>query len=662
LKDLLAADGASVYVFSLDDALADAVQHAGGEQYPVHVLSDWTQLRSLVDGGPCKIVLLDADAVGDELEQRVAELRALLPSLVILLAAPRDTAQKLIGMLSDRRVHRLLIKPAAIGITRLLLESAVSRYLQLREDSHHTLEEEIENLRRRAPVPAKTKWPAWIVATALVSLLIAAVVVGGFSRFGSLTLSSVAIPQSRDTLAPAVNESLPAEAVVSEPIVEVDASPAQPAPFSAPVDDPFASELARAALALVEGRVAAPDGDNALDIYAAILDQDATQSEAAAQLGVVVDTLFGQAEAALIDGRLDEAAASIAHIGRARPAASGRLEFLQTQLARARAREVQARTTPPPPIAAPTLAPQPASEFDSLLTIAETRLDRGQLLTPAGDSAQAYLERAALLGPDSPRLLALRLRLAGDVAAQARLLLDSGDIQQAATLTESAFRLGADSQLLTALEIDLANALERIGQEQRRERYTFGVARLQQGQLLAPENDSALYHFSSVRREQPDYPGLAAQWEALMQAIAAQVQTAIADNDWRSGETIIAALQAAGADALAQSLSGELVNARRQVQFLSVPAPASELSLLEYDVPEYPPAQLRRNVQGWVELQFVVTDSGMTRDLTVVAAEPPDVFDQAAINSVAAYRYRPFELGGQVYSRLVRLRIRFALE
>jgi len=673
LKKLLAADGASVYVFSLDQALADTVQQAGGEQYPVHILDEWAELCALVDGGPCRIVLLDADALGDELEQRVMELRALLPSLVILLAAPRDTAQRLIGMLSDRSVHRLLIKPAAIGITRLLLESAVSRYLQLREDSHQTLEAEIDSLRRRAPAPVKTKWPAWVIATALVSLLLAAVIVGGFARFGSAPPASTAAPQTGNVMTPPPNErALPTQAVVSEPVAEV--ARALPAPSSepVPVEDTFAPELARAALALVEGRIAAPPGDNALDIYTAILAEEPGQSEATAQLALVVDRLFGEAEASLLDGRFDEAATVIAHIRRAQPAGGSRLEFLQTQLARGRELETreleeQARAALPAPVAAVPVpgvaAPRPIGELASLLNIAETRLERGQLLTPDGDSAQAYLDRAALLQADSPRLLALRGRLAGEVAAQARLLLDGGDLERAAALTDSAFRLGADSETLALLEIDLANARERGVQARRGQQYALGIARLREGQLLTPENDSALYHLSSIRREQPDYPGLAAQWEQLTASISAQVRAAIASGDWRRGETIIAALQGTGADApLTRALSVELVNARRQAQYLSVVAPAGELTLLDYELPDYPSGAVRRNVEGWVDLQFVVTEDGATRDIAVVAAEPDGVFDEAAAAAVATYRYRPFELDGQTYSRLVRLRIRFALQ
>jgi len=119
-----------VYVLSQDVALIDALGEAGGDQYPIHVVSTFAELRELVESARCKIVLLDAELLGRSLRSQASELKALEPALVALIAAPREAAENLMGLLSERLIHRLLIKPAAVGITRLLLESAVSRYLR----------------------------------------------------------------------------------------------------------------------------------------------------------------------------------------------------------------------------------------------------------------------------------------------------------------------------------------------------------------------------------------------------------------------------------------------------------------------------------------------------------------------------------------------------
>ena len=162
LKDVLAAEGASVYVFSSDMELVNAVQNAGGEQYPIVSLDEWPVLIASVENRRTHIVLLDAEAVAGSLADAVDDLHAASSSLVVLAAARRDEAQSMMGLLSDRRIHRLLIKPAAHGITRLLLESAVARYLQMRESPEHMplLQPAPRRKRRRGSRPPFVKWAA----------------------------------------------------------------------------------------------------------------------------------------------------------------------------------------------------------------------------------------------------------------------------------------------------------------------------------------------------------------------------------------------------------------------------------------------------------------------------------------------------------------------
>src|SRR5690606_11249991 len=113
----------------------------------------------------------------------LAALKSVSQSLIVLAAAQREEAQTLMALLSDRRIHRLLIKPAAVGITRLLLESAVSRYLQLREQPEAAAEHPMEATARRSwKGMGSAHWPAWIAATAIASVVLGAVLVVGLSK------------------------------------------------------------------------------------------------------------------------------------------------------------------------------------------------------------------------------------------------------------------------------------------------------------------------------------------------------------------------------------------------------------------------------------------------------------------------------------------------
>lgn len=64
--------------------------------------------------------------------------------------------------------------------------------------------------------------------------------------------------------------------------------------------------------------------------------------------------------------------------------------------------------------------------------------------------------------------------------------------------------------------------------------------------------------------------------------------------------------------------------------------------------PVYPSYALERNLQGHVLLEFAVTATGAVRDPVVVEAEPPGVFDHAAINAVSRFRYKPKVVEGEV--------------
>lgn len=79
--------------------------------------------------------------------------------------------------------------------------------------------------------------------------------------------------------------------------------------------------------------------------------------------------------------------------------------------------------------------------------------------------------------------------------------------------------------------------------------------------------------------------------------------------------------------------------------------------------PEYPPRALSRGLEGWVQVQFTITATGTVKDPVVVNAEPKGIFDDAALKSIARWRYNPKVEGGVAVERVgVQTIIRFQLE
>ena len=78
--------------------------------------------------------------------------------------------------------------------------------------------------------------------------------------------------------------------------------------------------------------------------------------------------------------------------------------------------------------------------------------------------------------------------------------------------------------------------------------------------------------------------------------------------------------------------------------------------------PNYPQDAFIRGVQGYVRIQFDITSTGSVRNPVVLEAEPPGVFDQAAIEATLQFKYAPTVFGGQaVEMRRVENGIRFEI-
>jgi len=634
LKSLLSAGGANLYVLSVDAELIETVQRAGGEQYPVFDVPSFVELQTAVAAHQCGIALLDADLLGAGLAARVSELDEYSSRLVILVAADRTAAQGLMGLLSERKIHRLLMKPAALGITRLLVESAVNRCIVLREAAAALPDEPARAAGARARPGARI--PPWVLVSAAAALLV------GVGMIAFLS----------DRLRPGLGDDSAVETAPSPPVA---GEPAQR----------FEALLAAADTAFREGRLTAPPGDNALDHYLAILAADPAEPTAGQQLALVSDALFAQAEAALLADNHAAAAEALTHVRRADPA-SARLVFLEAQLERARTTAAAAAATrgqARPPAAAPPVAVDPArAELASLLTIAKARLERGALLAPAGDSAAEYVDRAVRVAAGDEEVVAVRAALAAELVAVAGRELADMDFDGALVAIRQARRFGADAGALARLDAEVATARSARTTQQHSEWLALAERRRATGALIAPTGDSAQHYLARVQSEAPDFAGLADSWQAWRAAVAAEATGLIAAGNWDAADLRLTALeQAPQGGALAAPLRANLEHGRLQEQYLATAIPASELTLVRGAAPTYPVDAQQRGIEGWVDLEFVVDVTGRPKDLRVTASEPQGRFETVASAAVAQYRFAPFERDGRVFERRVRVRVRFTL-
>ena len=78
--------------------------------------------------------------------------------------------------------------------------------------------------------------------------------------------------------------------------------------------------------------------------------------------------------------------------------------------------------------------------------------------------------------------------------------------------------------------------------------------------------------------------------------------------------------------------------------------------------PMYPLHAKMQGVEGKVELNFTVTEEGNVADIVIESSVPRGVFDNAAVNAVRKWRFKPAVKGGKAVSVRVKLPLKFELE
>lgn len=67
--------------------------------------------------------------------------------------------------------------------------------------------------------------------------------------------------------------------------------------------------------------------------------------------------------------------------------------------------------------------------------------------------------------------------------------------------------------------------------------------------------------------------------------------------------------------------------------------------------PIYPASAAQRGLEGWVRLQFDITQTGSVDNVLIVEEEPTGVFGRAATKALNRWRYKPEIIGGRPVRR-----------
>jgi TonB family protein len=611
VKFSFASEIVELVVFSTDEVFLQTLREAVGTARRIwHVLSA-DKVCDLLLAGQVGILVLDVQALAEEVSVFVAQIKRQFPDLVLVVAGSRETETLLANLISAGTVYRFIHKPMSPGRAKLFADAAVRKYVEQR---------------KRVPVAAPAPGAGnrrFFKAAAAAALLAAAIAGWALYHRGPV--------QEAPSRAAAVDGSAPE----SSPVARIDPGPAAIRP-TAPIDDA------------------------AIETYLQALARNPSDVAARAGLAEIQERLWTKAENALQEERLDEAAAAI-DAARKAGVDGGRIALLTAQLTKSRDRlKTAAARLRAPEDARPEPSPEAARRAE-LLSLAETRIKEGHLIDPENDSARFYIREALRMDPTSNAVQGARQSLAAALLAGARADLDRHDFEHASHLLDAADGIGSASNVEISRQM-LAAARRQADTDTWDQLLRTGRERLQQDRLVEPATDSAKYYLMSLRGMNPGYAGLGPALQDLGGRLIASARRALDLKQYDAARNWLAEAAAVGySSADATGASRDLEAAVNQQKFLSDVVAANDLDLIKSVKPVYPPRAEAKQTEGWVELDFTVAESGEVRDIAVHAANPPGVFDSAAVSALAQWRYKPVLKDARPAAQRSRIRIRFTL-
>lgn len=491
----------------------------------------------------------------------------------------------------------------------------------------------------------------------------------------------------------------PAAAPATAPAAVPGAVPASPAAagasdLSAGNEAKVDALLERARQAMLDRRYLDPASNNALSLYQSVLTYDADNGEARQGLQRLEQILITRVQSYLDDKKYDlalqflETARSLNPTDPKLPELDARVATLRAELGSTqiqaainaksydRASELIEDAARAKSLSASRLAQlreevrrrRAESDSEGLLSLLTLRLQQDKLIDPPTDSAVYYLKQARLAGASPADLDAPGQELGRKLVQAARTALDDHRPIDAERLLDEAQKVGAPAKLIAGVRGDLAAQQGAAAHDkpQRPQNIDLAQARLAQGQLLEPANDSALYYLNQVRAVDPSNAQLGPLTAALQSAILARARTALDGGDAAAAKALAATASALGPSPELDALRERMARPPAAAQAASAGAGAAsgaaavaaagtagklavtidQLSAERPLRPEYPHEALLNGTEGWVDLAFTVTIEGKVTNVSVVKSSPRYVFDSAAKSALLRVLYRPVVVDG----------------
>jgi periplasmic protein TonB len=672
-----------------DDFLLELGEVLGGQAGVRPVDSIAVAVEFLTSAKRGQVLVIDSR---DQLDVRsdVDQAHTQAPHAVVLVFATPEVEKQVGATLKGANVFAVLPIPIDKRKTGAVLDAAmtdaVAKKASARVNPNAGPAVTIESFQPRSdsastPPPEREKSKAGLFAVVGVA---AVALAGGGYWFLNKGASSAPVANPQKTTAPA-------QTAAQDNSAANDANLDKPNVDTSIVSGKVDALLEKARLAMRERRYLEPVGDNALLYYRSAAAADPNSGEAKDGLQRVAGVAAARFDDAMNSAKYDEASLALANLKVAAPndqrIGAFELKLTTAQINKAlaegnvdRAAALVRQAQQSPNIPADQLTRwrsdiarrQEDAKVQRLANLVSDRIRDGKLTDPADDDAKTYVQQLHEMAPSNAitqravhELNAAYMRKARDAAA-------AKDPGGADRWLAEARAGGVSASEITAFQRDQASVRQKAVQQEAERFAQSARDRIRDGKLTDPANDSAAYYLTQLQQIDPNNPVFAQLSRDLASKLldrARQAELAAkpsaADPDliqakrWGADPKDILAVQqtvpvpkpATAGPARSAAAAAGLTPAQL----------AQNLKRLKYVPPEFPSKALAQRVSGSVTIEYIVDTNGDPRDVRVVEASPPGVFDHAAITAVKKWHYEPVVANGASVEVPVRTAIRFEL-
>ena len=405
--------------------------------------------------------------------------------------------------------------------------------------------------------------------------------------------------------------------VSAAPLETLLLTPMATAPRSAPAEpDEVETWVQFGEEAYAAGRIIEPVADNALYYYRKALEQAPEHQDALIGMDRVVRHLVSGSESAIFQGDWVQARAFAEQFRTLRPEDNRAADLLE------RINRFE--------------------QLENLMARADRQVAAARLTEPRDDNALDTYRRILSIDPGNgiatQGIASIVQRLLG-VAQSAAL---AGENERANTYINRVRSIDARAPGLAEAEQVVAQWSEMASNKHLQDQLEAASAALEAGRLTAPDEPNALALFDKVLELDPTSDAARQGKRLVVQALIERAWSQIRASRFDAAERTLEDARNAGAESFALvELEDEidyqlaLSNARRG-SFDRVYTIA-QLDVKRREIPDYP--RTGRG-DGWVDVQFTVSETGEVVDALVSQSSNPD-FEDSALRAIGRWSFRP---------------------